>query len=90
MKGVARITDLSTPLALPSTAISGSAKTFADILGANRLGDAWTPHVPHPTPQTTVSASVKTFCDSKGWATLGDSISCGDTIATASIKTFSV
>lgn len=90
MKGVARVTDLSTPTVLPSIAIQGSVKTFADGLGANRLGDSWAPHVPHPYPLTAIKASTKTFCDAKGWVLLGDSLSCGDTVSTASIKTFSV
>ncbi len=94
MEGIVRITDMSaghTPY-LPRPAIEASAKTFDETLGAHRIGDAWTPHSsPHPGPSnTTVQASKKTFVDSKGWGRFGDSISCGDIIATASSKTFSI
>ena len=90
MTGVARLTDLSTPLSQPRVAIAASPKTFADSLGVNRLGDLWTPHSPHPFPDATIIASNKTFSDNIGWSRLGDVFSCGDTVATASNKTFSV
>lgn len=90
MKGAARISDLSTPLAQPRVAIEGSSKTFVDGLGVNRLGDNWSPHVPHPFPAVTASGSSKTFSDGKSWGRISDLISCGDTIATGSNKTFSI
>ena len=94
MKGVVRIGDISaghTPWS-PRVAIEGSAKTFIDGKAVNRMGDTWSPHIPpHPGPlDTSVASSKKTFSDGKAWALLGDSISCGDTMAIASNKTFSV
>lgn len=90
MKGVARMTDLSTPLAMPRVAIEGSPKTFADALGVNRMGDNWSPHVPHPTPGTIIASSTKSFSEGKAWGLMDDPITCGDTVATASNKTFSI
>lgn len=72
--------------------IKGSGKCFADGLAVHRLTDTWAPHtVPHPgPPQTTISGSPKCFADGLAVARIGDAISCGDTIATGSSKTFSI
>lgn len=90
---VCRLGDLSVGHSIypPRPNVAGSPKTFVDALPVHRVGDAWAPHPvnPHPgPPQTTISGSPKMFADMLPVARVGDSISCGDTIATGSGKTF--
>lgn len=94
MPAVTRIGDLSTghpPFYSARLALAGSGKVFADGIAVNRVGDAWVPHgIPHGSPDTTLAGSPKMFADGVAVGRIGDPISCGDTIATGSSKTFSV
>jgi uncharacterized Zn-binding protein involved in type VI secretion len=92
---VCRLGDLSAghPSHPPRANVEGSGKVFADGVAIHRLGDAWAPHPvnAHPGPPDTTSiGSGKTFAEGAAVARIGDLISCGDTIATGSSKTFSI
>lgn len=92
---VCRLGDISaghTPH-LPRACTGASGKVFADGIGINRIGDIWASHpiLPHPvSPQTTSMGSGKCFAEGIAVGRIGDAISCGDTIATGSSKTFSI
>lgn len=92
---VCRLGDLSAghPSHPPRANSAASGKVFADGLGIHRVDDTWIPHPSNPhsgPPDTTSSGSGKTFTDGIAVARVGDLISCGDTIAFGSPKTFSV